>query len=152
MYIYIKYFFYIFSYSVHQVHWPLLNRGNVLVKMLQNGDRYRTVKQPTFLGYINTQMCLNRANVTLFSLYLSLSLCVCGAVLAVWWVGGGGSGWQAACERGPSAFQLLSHHQRVLERPGGESLCQVSSSICVLDCVGVRLFISDTAHVKAIVP
>lgn len=48
------------------------------------------------------------------------------AVLAVWWVGGGGCGRQAASTRRPSALQLLSHPQRVLERPGGEGLCQVS--------------------------
>lgn len=56
---------------------------------------------------------------------ISLLTCPC-AVLAVWWVGGGGCGWQAASTWRPSALQLLSHPQRVLERPGGESLCQVS--------------------------
>lgn len=61
----------------------------------------------------------------LFCRRLSLLPFLC-AVLAVWWVGGGGCGWQAASTRRPSALQLLSHPQWVLERPGGKGLCQVS--------------------------
>ena len=73
---------------------------------------------------ILTHYIQSSSHFTIF-LFLSLSLSFC-AVLAVWWVGGGGGGWQAASTWRPSALQLLSHPQWVLERPGGEGLCQVS--------------------------
>lgn len=73
--------------------------------------------------YIPSSSLLTSPSSVAVSLSLSPSLC---AVLAVWWVGGGGCGWQAASTRRPSALQLLSHPQWVLERPGGKGLCQVS--------------------------
>lgn len=61
------------------------------------------------------------------------------SLLALWGVGGRGDWWPATDGGQPAGLLPLQRQQRVLERPGGESLCQVSIR-------GSRFYLNSTIN------